>query len=459
MKKQWLALFAIIPIAIAVVLFQSSGQISSSTNHGMASDNIPTYTTTTNTPNTQSQSMPDQESMNGMQENTPLSTTSDGITLKFAAQPEIYQYGLSSITMNITDAKSNTRLSHVDWAIAVKDPQGNVFYKTTTAHSHVGIMNFGVAFPVAGNNTVSVTTSSIGTAMMGLEPTPKGRTHTMLSGSLKGFKTDPINNFGARTFEFPVYVVARNNAPYVESPSGSPNVQTTPIDITHTISGENNGTSVNVELQTQSNIVTGSPSTFVITLTKSSDNSMITHPDLQLTAQISNYTISKSAALKGEPTIHGAIHGHTGVMTWSPTFPTAGKYVVSINMSPSTLSNYDWGYATTQFDVFVSDANGVSNTTQEPPANTVNILGLESPFFVPNVLNVKAGTTVTFVNTDATGHTVTSVKPGTTDPDGTFDSGLLSVKKNTFSFKFDKPGTYEYICSVHTHMRGTIIVS
>lgn len=459
MKKQWLALFAIIPIAIAVVLFQSSGQISSSTNHGMASDNTPTYTTTTNTPNTQSQSMPDQESMNGMQENTPLSTTSDGITLKFAAQPEIYQYGLSSITMNITDAKSNTRLSHVDWAIAVKDPQGNVFYKTTTAHSHVGIMNFGVAFPVAGNNTVSVTTSSIGTAMMGLEPTPKGRTHTMLSGSLKGFKTDPINNFGARTFEFPVYVEARNNAPYVESSSGSPNVQTTPIDITHTISGENNGTSVNVELQTQSNIVTGSPSTFVITLTKASDNSMITHPDLQLTAQISNYTISKSAALKGEPTIHGAIHGHTGVMTWSPTFPTAGKYVVSINMSPSTLSNYDWGYATTQFDVFVSDANGVSNTTQEPPANTVNILGLESPFFVPNVLNVKAGTTVTFVNTDATGHTVTSVKPGTTDPDGTFDSGLLSVKKNTFSFKFDKPGTYEYICSVHTHMRGTIIVS
>ncbi|MDE1769011.1 MAG: cupredoxin domain-containing protein [Thaumarchaeota archaeon] len=457
MKKQWLALFAIIPIAVAVILFQSSGQISSSTNHGMASDNTPTYTTTTNTQNTQS--IPGQESMNDMQENVPVSTTSDGITLKFAAQPEIYQYGLASIKMNITDATSNVRLSHVDWAIAVKDPQGNVFYKTTTAHSHVGIMNFGVAFPVAGNNTVSVTTSSIGTAMMGLEPTPKGRTHTMLSGSLKGFKTDPLNNFGARTFEFPVYVEAQNSAPSIESTSGSSNVQTAPIDITHTISGENNGTSVNVELQSRANVVTGSPSTFVITLTKASDNSMITHPDLQLTAQISNYTISKSAALKGEPTIHGAIHGHTGVMTWSPTFPAAGKYTVSINMSPSTLSNYDWGYATTQFDVFVSDTNGASNTAQEQSPNTVNILGLESPFFVPNVLNVKAGTTVTFVNTDATGHTVTSVKPGTTDPDGTFDSGLLSVKKNTFSFKFDTPGTYEYICSVHTHMRGTIIVS
>ena len=211
-------------------------------------------------------------------------------------------------------------------------------------------------------------------------------------------------------------------------------------------------------MQSQSNIVAGQPSTFVITLTKSSDNSMITHPDLQITAQESNYTISQSAALKGQPTVNGAIHGHTGVMTWTPTFPSPGKYTVSINMAPSTLSNYMWGTANTQFDVFVSQANAAS-TTQEQPANTVNILGLESPFFSPNVLNVKAGTTVTFVNTDATGHTVTSVKPGTTDPDGLFDSGLLSAKKNTFSFKFDTPGTYEYICSIHTHMRGTIIVS
>ena len=460
MKKQWLALLAIIPIAVAVVLFQSSGQIPSSTNHGMASDNTSIYTATTNTPNTQSRSMLDQESMNDMQENKPTSNTSDGITVKFVAQPIIHQFDLGEMKMNITDTASNTRLSHVDWAIAVKDPQGNVFYKTTTAHSHMGMMDFKVSFPSVGENTVSLTTSSIGTNMMGLEPTPKGRTHTMISGSLKGFKTDPLNNFGSRTFEFPVYVQQGDNtAPSVESISGDPAKQTMPTDVTHTAVGDSNGTSVNVELQSPSNIVAGKPSTFVITLTKTSDNSMITHPDLQITAKTNDYTISQSAELKGEPTINGAIHGHTGIMTWTPTFPSAGKYAVTINMTPSTLSNYWWGAATTQFDVIVQSQGMSTNTIQELPENTVSILGLESPFFSPNVLNVKAGTTITFVNTDAASHTVTSVKPGTTDPDGVFDSGLLSPKKNTFSFKFDKPGTYEYICSIHTHMHGTIIVS
>ena len=451
MKKQWkfVALFAIVPVVLGVVILQMlPGQTPevNSANNAMPSDSTAT-------------SMSEHESMTETgQENTPISSTSDGITLKFDSQPIVYQYELAGIKMNITDAKSNTRLSHVDWAISVKDPKGNVFYKTTTAHSHVGMMDFKVAFPVAGKDTVSVTTSSIGTAMMGLEPTPKGRTHTMISGSLKGFNTDPLNNFGARTFEFPVYVEAQSNAKPLQSTGDTTNAQTT-IDIVHTIPGDTNGTSVNVEMQSQS-IVAGKPSTFVITLTKTSDNSMITHPDLQITAQVSNYTLSQSAALKGKPTINGAIHGHTGVMTWSPTFPATGKYTVSIGLSPSTLSNYDWGYAKTQFDVFVSNSSDASaNPVQEQPANTVNILGLESPIFSPNVLNVKTGTTVTFVNTDAAGHTVTSVKTGTTDPDGIFDSGLLSAKKNTFSFKFDNPGTYEYICSVHTHMRGTIIVS
>lgn len=468
MKKQWkLALFAIIPIVLAVVLLQMPPQQTSvvNANNAISSDNTPTDASSKNSvasesPSESMSSMSEHESMTGTeQENTPISTTSDGIMLKFAAQPAIYQYDLAAIKMNITDTNSSARLSHVDWAIAVKDPQGNVFYKTTTAHSHVGMMDFKVAFPVAGKNTVSVTTSSIGNAMMGLEPTPKGRTHTMISGSLKGFKTDPLNNFGARTFEFPVYVEAQNNAPHLENiPANTANAQTTPIDTMHTVAGIN-GTMINVEMQSQSNIVAGKPSTFVITVTKASDNSMITHPDLQLTAQTSNYTISQSAALKGEPTINGAIHGHTGIMTWTPTFPSAGKYTVSMNLAPSTLSNYMWGTTSTQFDVSVSQASDASSTTQEQPANTINILGLESPFFSPNILNVKAGTTVTFVNTDATGHTVTSVNPGTTDPDGLFDSGLLNAKKNTFSFKFDKPGTYEYICNIHTHMRGTIIVS
>jgi plastocyanin len=38
-----------------------------------------------------------------------------------------------------------------------------------------------------------------------------------------------------------------------------------------------------------------------------------------------------------------------------------------------------------------------------------------------------------------------------------FKSQALDTN-DTFSFVFDKPGTYKYFCSVHSHMVGTIVV-
>lgn len=87
----------------------------------------------------------------------------------------------------------------------------------------------------------------------------------------------------------------------------------------------------------------------------------------------------------------------------------------------------------------------------------VNILGLESPFYSPNIISIKAGEVLTFDNIDANFHTVTS---GTQEygPDGTFDSGLLKAG-DTFELTLDKPGTYQYYCTIHPNMVGTIIVS
>ncbi|MDE1763852.1 MAG: cupredoxin domain-containing protein [Thaumarchaeota archaeon] len=377
-------------------------------------------------------------------QNTPLSKTSDNVTVDFAATPMIQTNSLASIQMHVKDSKSGAKLSHVDWAITVKDPDGNLIYKTTTGHSHTGNMGFSVAFPKAGESTVYLTVSSIGTTMGGLEPTPKGWTHTMLSGSPKGFATDPQNNFGSREFDFPVYV--QN------------------IDQTHTLNGTVPGTSVNLEFSTASNkIVAGQPVTFIFTLTKAEDNSRIIHPDLQVTASTEGYIVAQSAPVEGPLAMDGAIHGHPGVEEVTEIFPSSGPYVLDIKLQPSTLSNYMWGQAYTDYQVFVSEPTGsaLSSTTDastNPPPNTVYINGLESPFFTPDVLNIKVGTTVTFVNTDGTTHTVTSVKPGTTDADGTFDSGYLKSGK-AFTYTFNKPGTYDYACMIHSQMRGTIVVS
>ena len=380
-----------------------------------------------------------------MMQNTPLSKTSDNVTVDFTADPAIQANQLASIQMHVKDATSKANFSHVDWAITVKDPDGNMIYKTTTGHSHVGNMNFKVAFLEAGENMVYLTTSSIGDTMMGLEPTHKGWTHTMLSGSLKGAATDPLNNFGSRTFTFPVYVQR--------------------IDEKRTLQGTVAGTAINLDMSTLSNkIVAGQPATFVFTATKAQDDSMITHPDMQVTIKTGNFIVAQSAPVESPLAMSGAVHGHTGVEEVTEIFPSAGHYILDTDIQSSSLSNYAWGNVNTRFDVFVSEPMGnvATQTTdtsgKNPPVNTVNIVGLEAPFFTPNTLDVKTGTTVTFVNTDGNSHTVTSVKPGTTNADGIFDSGVIKPGK-TFTFTFSKPGTYEYICMIHTHMRGTINVS
>jgi len=87
--------------------------------------------------------------------------------------------------------------------------------------------------------------------------------------------------------------------------------------------------------------------------------------------------------------------------------------------------------------------------------NTVDILGLESPFYMPNTITVSAGVAIAFDNVDANYHTVTS---GTSEFDGKFDSGLLEAG-DSYELTIDEPGTYDYFCSLHTNMKGIIIVS
>jgi plastocyanin len=70
--------------------------------------------------------------------------------------------------------------------------------------------------------------------------------------------------------------------------------------------------------------------------------------------------------------------------------------------------------------------------------------------FQPTSLSVKVGSTVTWTNMDEEPHTVVSSS-------GLFRSNGLDTK-DTFSYKFEKAGTYTFMCSIHPQMVGTIIV-
>lgn len=69
--------------------------------------------------------------------------------------------------------------------------------------------------------------------------------------------------------------------------------------------------------------------------------------------------------------------------------------------------------------------------------------------FAPGSLTVAAGDTVTWTNDDDSPHTATAA--------GQFDSGNLDPGQS-FSFTFDEPGTYSYVCLYHDDMTATITV-
>ena len=82
-----------------------------------------------------------------------------------------------------------------------------------------------------------------------------------------------------------------------------------------------------------------------------------------------------------------------------------------------------------------------------PESNQVSIKNF---MFSPMSLTVRAGSTVTWSNKDEEPHTVVS-------DIGLFRSAAMDTNED-FSFKFDKPGTYRFICSIHPQMAGIIVV-
>ena len=83
------------------------------------------------------------------------------------------------------------------------------------------------------------------------------------------------------------------------------------------------------------------------------------------------------------------------------------------------------------------------------PPDSAQIL-IKDFMFAPNALTIKAGTAVTWANKDDEPHSVVS-------DTGLFRSGAVDTDE-TYSFKFDKPGTYHFTCSIHPRMVGTVIV-
>jgi plastocyanin len=75
--------------------------------------------------------------------------------------------------------------------------------------------------------------------------------------------------------------------------------------------------------------------------------------------------------------------------------------------------------------------------------------------FHHSTLEIEAGQTVIWVNTDGVPYTITAGRSGAAN--GGFDSLLIGAGQ-TYSHRFEVVGEFEFICTVHPQMNGTIIV-
>jgi plastocyanin len=102
------------------------------------------------------------------------------------------------------------------------------------------------------------------------------------------------------------------------------------------------------------------------------------------------------------------------------------------------------------------DGGGNADTAEQPAgdggggggAAEVTMQDIE---FQPGNIDVKVGDTVTWTNDDSAGHDVTGDDFKSGDPGG-------MATGDTFEHTFDKAGTFDYVCTVHPGMEGSVTV-
>jgi plastocyanin len=91
-----------------------------------------------------------------------------------------------------------------------------------------------------------------------------------------------------------------------------------------------------------------------------------------------------------------------------------------------------------------------SERAAPPRASAVSVT-IGDFFFKPKVVTISVGQSITWTNEGKVkvGHTVTG---------NGFDSGILKTGA-TYTHRFSAAGTFDYVCTIHPNMRGTVTVT
>jgi plastocyanin len=201
----------------------------------------------------------------------------------------------------------------------------------------------------------------------------------------------------------------------------------------------------------------------------------------------------------GSPTPSASIP-FAGNAVWLHTSdgtPFSASYSVSAEVLPSEIKN-NISSTTETTDTITpgddeidaeEDAGGVTGTTTTSDEDSLSSAGatdigedddaganeevivripegaseLTEDAYTPNPVEVNVGGTVTWINDDLAPHTATSgsSSSGSTGMFGGTDDSpeIIGPEGDTQSFTFDEAGEFEYYCTLHPNMVGTVVVT
>ena len=103
------------------------------------------------------------------------------------------------------------------------------------------------------------------------------------------------------------------------------------------------------------------------------------------------------------------------------------------------------------FEAASRDAMARRETNRTKLALAPNEIGIDNFKFAPSTLTVKAGTKVVWINNDDVPHLIVSTQ-------NKFRQSSVLDTNQRFAITLTKPGTYDYFCSLHPMMQGSIVV-
>lgn len=118
-----------------------------------------------------------------------------------------------------------------------------------------------------------------------------------------------------------------------------------------------------------------------------------------------------------------------------------------------------WGLAVALGVVLIFSACGGADAGgdkaakgKEADAAAGTAVGIVNFLFEPQEVQVSPGTKVTWTNKDSAPHNVQDLS----DLNTPISKDLAEGEK--FSITYEKPGSYPYVCGLHTYMTGTVKV-